>query len=409
MKVKKICIIVLLILIVFISSVYATGSFSVSASDASIYVGNTTTLTIKTSNCAGKFNVTSSNSAVATVSTSSIWVDGTSTVTITAKASGTANIVVTAADVSDIDLNDVKGSKSVGITVKTKHTASSGTAETSGTTSSNKKPTTTGSSKPSTSNPTTTIATKKTLSSNAYLKEFRVDEPGITPDFSRNTYNYAITINESIDKLNVTAVPEDSKATVSVSGNTDLKIGENIITVKVVAEDKKTTNTYKITVTKAEDAQKSNAYLQNIIVTNLNLTPAFSKEILEYDLGSVGSDVDKLEISAFTENENAKFEITGNENLVLGENKINITVTSENEKEQKIYTLKVNKEQNVAEISSKKDDINKMLRKAKWTNMKEVLKEKSSVILLYLFVWVEFLQVVYLYEKLKKQEAVNIQ
>lgn len=406
MKIKKICIIILLILIVFTSSVYAAGSFSVSASSTSIYVGNTSTLTIKTSNCAGKFNVTSSNPSVATVSTSSIWVDGTSTVTITAKASGTANIVVTAADVSDIDLNDVKGSKSVGITVKTKQAATSGTAGTSGTTSSNKKPTT--SSKPATSKPTTTTVTKKALSSNAYLKEFRVDEPGITPDFNRNTYNYAITINESIDKLNVTAVPEDNKATVSVSGNTDLKIGENIIMVKVVAEDKKTTNTYKITVTKAEDVQKSNAYLQNIIVTNLNLTPAFSKEILEYDLGSVGNDVDKLEISAFTENENAKVEITGNENFALGENIINITVTSENGKEQKIYTLKVNKQQNVAEISSDKDDINKTLRKAKWANMKEALKEKSSVILLYFFVWVEFLQVVYLYEKLKKQESVNI-
>lgn len=406
MKIKKICIIILLILILFTSSVYAAGSFSVSASSTSIYVGNTSTLTIKTSNCAGKFNVTSSNPSVATVSTSSIWVDGTSTVTITAKASGTANIVVTAADVSDIDLNDVKGSKSVGIAVKTKQAATSGSAGTSGTTSSNKKPTTSSSSKPATSKPTTTTATKKTLSSNAYLKEFRVDEPGITPDFNRNTYNYAITINESIDKLNVTAVPEDSKVTVSVSGNTNLKMGENIITVKIVAEDKKTTNTYKITVTKVEDVQKSNAYLQNIIVTNL--TPAFSKEILEYDLGSVGSDVDKLEISAFAENENAKVEITGNDNLALGENIINITVTSENGKEQKIYTLKVNKQQNVADISSDKDDINKTLRKAKWANMKEALKEKSGVILLYFFVWVEFLQVVYLYEKLKKQETVNI-
>lgn len=402
MKTKKIGIVILIIIITMLSKVYAAGSFSVSASSTSIYVGNTTTLTIKTSDCAGKFTVTSSNSSVATVSSSSVWVDGTTTVTITAKANGTANIVVTTQDVSDIDLNDVKGSKSVTVTVSTKQTSTSNNT-------SSAKPNTTTSSKPSSSNASTSnkvnnktntqTSVQSTLSNNAYLKEFRVDIPGITPDFNKNTFNYALTVEESVNNLSVTAVPEDSKASVSISGNTNLNLGENTINVKVTAEDKKTTKTYTINVTKVQDVQKSNAFLQNIIVTDIEMSPSFSKEIFEYDLGSVT--LDRITLSAFAENENATVQIEGNENLVLGENLIKITVTSENGNVNKTYTLKVIKEEeNVAETEPESAD--KTFRKAKLTNMKAILKEKAGVILLYFMVWIEFLQVIYLYEKQNK-------
>lgn len=401
MKTKKIGIVILIIIITMLSKVYAAGSFSVSASSTSIYVGNTTTLTIKTSDCAGKFTVTSSNSSVATVSSSSVWVDGTTTVTITAKANGTANIVVMTQDVSDIDLNDVKGSKSVTITVSTKQTSTSNNT-------SSAKPNTSTSSKPSSSNASTSnkvnnktntqTSVQSTLGNNAYLKEFRVDIPGITPDFNKNTFNYALTVEESVNNLNVTAVPEDSKASVSISGNTNLNLGENTINVKVTAEDKKTTKTYTINVTKVQDVQKSNAFLQNIIVTDLEMSPSFSKEIFEYDLGCVT--LDKITLSAFAENENATVQIEGNENLVLGENLIKITVTSENGNVNKIYTLKVIKAESVAETEPESAD--KAFRKAKLANMKAILKEKAGVILLYFMVWIEFIQVIYLYEKQNK-------
>lgn len=402
MKTKKIGIVIFIIIITMLSKVYAAGSFSVSASSTSIYVGNTTTLTIKTSDCAGKFTVTSSNSSVATVSSSSVWVDGTTTVTITAKANGTANIVVMTQDVSDIDLNDVKGSKSVTVTVSTKQTSISNNT-------SSAKPNTSTSSKPSSSNASTSnkvnnktntqTSVQSTLGNNAYLREFRVDIPGITPDFNKNTFNYALTVEESVNNLNVTAVPEDSKASVSISGNTNLNLGENIINVKVTAEDKKTTKTYTINVTKVQDVQKSNAFLQNIIVTDIEMSPSFSKEIFEYDLGSVT--LDRITLSAFAENENATVQIEGNENLVIGENLIKITVTSENGNVNKTYTLKVIKEEeNIVETEPESAD--KAFRKAKLANMKEILKEKAGVILLYFMVWIEFLQVIYLYEKQNK-------
>lgn len=379
-----------------VSKVNAAGTFSVSTNKTSLKPGETAIVTIKTNNCAGKFGITSSNTGVLAVSTRSTWVDGTVTVTVTAKANGTANITVNPIDVSDNDLNDVKGSKSVSIKVATPQTT------TSPSTSSNK---TTGTTKPSTSKTNTTT---KSISNNAYLKEFRVDKPGISPSFNKNTFNYSITVDESVDKLNVTAVPENSKASVSITGNTGLKTGDNVITVKVVAEDKKTSKVYKIFVTKTDDEAKSNAYLQNLIVSNMILTPEFSKEVFEYSLGDISYDVETLEISAFPVNENAKVEITGNDKLVVNENTIKITVTSENSKVQKVYTLNVNKKEGVSKDENKqvenKDKEEESMLVDKWSNIKRALKEKAPILWLYAFVWIEFLQVVYLYEKLKKKD-----
>ena len=379
-----------------VSKVNAAGTFSVSTNKTSLKPGETAIVTIKTNNCAGKFGITSSNTGVLAVSTRSTWVDGTVTVTVTAKANGTANITVNPIDVSDNDLNDVKGSKSVSIKVATPQTT------TTPSTSSNK---TTGTTKPSTSKTNTTT---KPVSNNAYLKEFRVDKPGISPSFNKNTFNYSITVDESVDKLNVTAVPENSKASVSITGNTGLKTGDNVITVKVVAEDKKTSKVYKIFVTKTDDEAKSNAYLQNLIVSNMTLTPEFSKEVFEYSLGDISYDVEKLEISAFPVNEKAKVEITGNDKLVVNENTIKIAVTSENSKVQKVYTLNVNKKEGVSKDENKqvenKDKEEESMLVDKWSNVKRALKEKAPILWLYAFVWIEFLQVVYLYEKLKKKD-----
>ena len=67
---------VISIMTIFIpSEVEAAGGFSISRSSASLNPGGTTTITISASNCAGQFTITTSNSSVATVSTSSIWLD----------------------------------------------------------------------------------------------------------------------------------------------------------------------------------------------------------------------------------------------------------------------------------------------------------------------------------------------
>lgn len=81
---------------------------------------------------------------------------------------------------------------------------------------------------------------------NANLKTLEVENFSIYPDFKRNIYNYNLTINKDIKKLNITAKPENEKSKIEIIGNENLKEGDNFIKVIVTAEDGKTTKTYKI-------------------------------------------------------------------------------------------------------------------------------------------------------------------
>ena len=402
---------IFLIGMIFTSSIHAANA-NISASKISAYVGDNVTINVSVNAAAWNLNV--SGNGISGGNVTGFNIDGANQVTnksytLNTNTVGTYTIYLKG-DISD-GATDVTSdiSKSVTVTVSAKPVVSSPPTTNNNTTSTsptvnNTKP------KPST-NTGTSQNTNNTLSSNAYLKEFRLDYPGITPNFSKTIYNYAITVDENVNTLNVIAVPESSKAIVSITGNTDLKEGENTILVKVTAQDKRTTNTYKIIVTKTDDPIKSNAYLQNIIVKDKPLTPEFSSEVFEYDLGSIGEELETLEISAFPVNEKAKVEILGNDKLIIGENIIKIIVTSENEKIQNTYTLKVKKEdinslkgvdtQNTTKNINKRNNINTS------SVIGEILKEYAPILLLYLFLWIEVLQVVYLYEKLKKYENIE--
>ena len=403
-KTKYIVIIILLIVALAISNfIYAAGSFSVSTSSSSLKPGGTATITIKTVNCAGKFNITSSNSGVVTVSTASTWVDGTTTIKATAKANGTATITVTPIDVSDTDLNDVKGSKSVTIKVTTPSNTT-----TSKPTSPSKPSTST---KPSGSGSTSNNNKTNTKSSNANLRNLLLSVEGLTPAFSKNITSYSLTVGENIDTIKVNASVEHSRASYSVSGNTNLKIGENVITIRVTAEDG-TVKTYKINVLKSDDPVKSDATLSSLIIEDVNLGQTFDPNVTEYNAGDIEVKSNTLNIFAYPNNENAKVEIIGNENLGVGEHKITIRVTSENGKVSKDYIISFNKLYSEDNVDIYGDSLKNADGEGSiWDKLKNlynnVLKENMTIIFLYIFVWIEFIQVVYLYEKLKKHEDVD--
>ena len=58
--------------------------------------------------------------------------------------------------------------------------------------------------------------TTNNSSDNANLKNLHIDIEGMTPKFSKNTTNYYIVIQNNIDKINVTAEPEDNRAKVEM-------------------------------------------------------------------------------------------------------------------------------------------------------------------------------------------------
>ena len=406
LKLKHVFWIFILLLFVASKNVYAAGSFSVSANKTSLNPGGTATVTIKTTNCAGKFNISSSNSAAVSVSSSSSWVDGTVTITATAKADGKATITITPVDVSDNELNDVTGSKSVTITVSTPTPTNTSTT----TNTNNNKPATNTSSNTNKNTTTNTNSTASSKSNNAYLKNMIVSVEGLTPAFSKNIYSYSLKVGENVDKINVSASVENSRATYSVSGNNNLKSGENKVVVRVTAEDGSVKN-YIINVLKSDDPVKSDATLSSIIVEGATFSPEFDPNVTEYDLGDVEIKKDKLNIYAYTTSDNAKIEIVGNENLKDGENKVVLKVTSENGNVTKEYILKFSKVGISSEDSALmiiEDDKEPQSGEGLLSKIKNVyndmFKDKMAIIMLYFFVWFEFIQVVYLYEKLKKYE-----
>lgn len=413
-KILKNCLLLTLFIIcmIFTSNVYGATA-NISATKTTAYVGDTVTINVNINAAAWNLNV--SGNGIAGGNITGFNMEGTNQITTKTYSLNTSSVgtytIYLKGDISDGSTDATTDiSTSVAVTVKAKPVTTPPTNTTT-------KPSTTNTTtKPQTNTATTnknTSTTTTTLSSNAYLNQFRIDQPGITPSFNKTIYNYAVTVGEDVTNINVTAVPEHNKSTVTVMGNTDLKEGENTITVRVTAQDKKTVKTYKIVVTKTNDPIKSNAYLQNLIITNAALSPEFSSEVFEYDLGNINEEIDKLDISAFPVNQNAKVDIVGNSNLIIGENIIQVIVTSENGKIQKTYTLKVNKE----EINSLIDVGDKKTKDKKEDNsvntlsvMGRVLKENAPILLLYAFVWIEFIQVVYLYEKverLKNKEGIK--
>jgi hypothetical protein len=100
---------------------------------------------------------------------------------------------------------------------------------------------------------TITVTEPVPKSGNNNLKSLSIDPGSLTPAFSAGQVSYTAQLSAEVSKLTVSAVPEDSKAAVAVSGNDVLKEGENTINVVVTAENG-AKKTYTITATRAAPA-----------------------------------------------------------------------------------------------------------------------------------------------------------
>lgn len=180
------------------------------------------------------------------------------------------------------------------------------------------------------------------VSKNANLKELHLNVEGLSPRFNKNTTNYSIIVGDNVDSITVNAVPEDSNASVNITGNTNLAVGVNKINIKVTAPDKKTTKTYTINATKTANLDLANASLENLAIENVTLIPEFSADIFEYST-KIGSSFDKLNILAVPQIEGASVTVNGNENLQFGENIITISVIAKDGVTKNDYIINVYK------------------------------------------------------------------
>lgn len=89
---------------------------------------------------------------------------------------------------------------------------------------------------------------QKEYSSDNSLKSLNIEGYDLNPKFNKDTTEYKLTVDQSIEKINISASSTDAKASVSGTGEVNLSSGENTIEVRVTAENGNE-KVYKIIVT----------------------------------------------------------------------------------------------------------------------------------------------------------------
>ena len=175
---------------------------------------------------------------------------------------------------------------------------------------------------------------------NSNLAILRLSEEGITPDFNKDIKEYYFTTNSSLANLEITAIPENSEANVTITGNNNLKMGENTVEIKVESQDKTNTSIYKIYVTKTNNLELANANLEILAIRQGTLEPEFESNTTKYR-AEIANGIDKIDILAIPQKEKATVKILGNGEMKEGNNKIEIIVLAENGTTNKKYEINV--------------------------------------------------------------------
>lgn len=190
-------------------------------------------------------------------------------------------------------------------------------------------------------------AVTPTLDGDNSLSDLKVG--GKTIDgFNKDKTGYSMEVGADVTSINVVGTPTSGKASVTVSGATNLKPGVNPVTVTVTAQDG-SKRVYTINVTKPSSPSTSSTTTKKGQTTSKTtkkpsndtgvktvtigsphtITPAFSNDVDVYDV-TVPYDVEKLDLSFILNDSKAKYEITGNENFQVGKvNVVTVKITAE--------------------------------------------------------------------------------
>ena len=172
-------------------------------------------------------------------------------VTLKAIAAGKASISLSATDgviFSTAEELDSMAGSSTSVTVKNE--AAGGNSTNNGSSGSNGNAGNGSSSGTGSNNNTGSNTNTAALSADNSLKALTISPGTLSPAFKGSTTKYTATVDNSVTSIAVSATPVNEKATIeSVTGNTNLAVGANVVQIVVKAENG-TTATYKITVTR---------------------------------------------------------------------------------------------------------------------------------------------------------------
>lgn len=159
-----------------------------------------------------------------------------------------------------------------------------------------------------------------------YLKSLLIE--GQELEFSKFKFDYELKVLYDVTELKITALPDKATNTVTILNNTNLAVGENIVTI-TLNEGQETSN-YKIKVTRLNEGEEiippaNDATLKTVRIAGYNID--FSPTNTNYKL-KVKYNTTSLSISAETNDPKAKSQIENADNLKKG-SVVKITVTAE--------------------------------------------------------------------------------
>ena len=237
MKKIKMFLIALVINFCFMINVFAQGGVSISTSSLNITKGESKTFTISANNSAGRIDISSTNSGIASISKSSTFLDMTSdTITVTANNVGSTTIKIYISDMTTYD-DEVLSGKTYTINVNVSDVLKEATDKKENNVSSNNNVSDNQNNNYSNimeKNTSKIVDKKSNKSNNTNLKELKVE------GFELNKIDdnhYSLNVNNSVKSINILATAEDNNATVNGIGLHELNVGKNEINLEIVAQN----------------------------------------------------------------------------------------------------------------------------------------------------------------------------
>lgn len=168
---------------------------------------------------------------------------------------------------------------------------------------------------------------EKERKANKYLESLSIEGYELLPTFNKSTFEYTVIIPNDVTTLEIEAKPEVEGAIVRISGNKNLTKKENKITVSVTAING-TVRSYTILAIKEPEV---NLKLSSLQIDGIDLNPQFNENTYFYTSSIEDTELTSLNVTAKANDENAKVEIIGANNIHDGNNLINIILSNDDE------------------------------------------------------------------------------
>lgn len=170
-------------------------------------------------------------------------------------------------------------------------------------------------------------STASNKSSNNLLDSLTINNAKMSPTFSKDVTSYSITVPKDVNKLDLDYKLSDSKASVKVVGNDNLKSNKNNVVEIIVTAEDGSTKTYTLNVSFSSDSSSNK--LASLEVKESSLYPKFDSNVNEYKI-KLKKNVSKLTIDAIAKDKNSKVEIIDNKNLNKNNSVVLVKVTDKN-------------------------------------------------------------------------------